>query len=46
MMTLNITTDQSDDEYAEYQEPTEQDIERMLLENAEVIEENGKNVLG
>ncbi|XKL65056.1 hypothetical protein PGB90_005142 [Kerria lacca] len=39
--------DQSENEYLdEYHEPTEQEIDQMLLENAEIIEENGKNVLG
>lgn len=30
----------------EQHEPTEEEIEEMLLENAEVIEEKGKSVLG
>ncbi|XP_065207721.1 myb-like protein X [Planococcus citri] len=41
-----LDQDQSEDEYSEFHEPTEDEINQMLLENAEVIEEKGKNVIG
>lgn len=47
MNPLDSALDQSDDEFLyDYREPTEKEIDEMLLENAEVLEENGKTVIG
>lgn len=39
--------EQSDEDFGEeLHEPTEEEIEQMMLENAEVLEEKGKTVIG
>lgn len=43
---FNFNADHNFDDMPEKHEPSEDEIAQLLLENAEVLEENGKNVIG